>query len=50
MKCPVCKKEMPIDLEDTSFNDKDGKQYKRTLYHCAECDTWIKVEVPKNEI
>lgn len=46
MKCPVCQKEMKVSGKDISNNFKTGQKYNRTVYYCADCDTWGNTEIP----
>lgn len=39
---------MVIKSEDVSHNNKNGKEYARTLYICDADDVWVNVEVPKD--
>ncbi|GCE24270.1 hypothetical protein [Dictyobacter kobayashii] len=50
MHCPVCHEQMKIKRKDVSYNRARPTTYDRTLYHCANCDSWIKTEVPLKEI
>lgn len=49
MKCPKCNKEIKEKGADTSYSQKTGKQYKRTVYVCRKDDIWIRLEIPNGK-
>ncbi|QBD76907.1 hypothetical protein EPA93_13190 [Ktedonosporobacter rubrisoli] len=46
MDCPICRQEMPLRREYTTYN-KARKPYNHKTYNCAQDDTWISVEIPE---
>lgn len=46
MICPKCKKEMTTQKQGISHDDRNGKQYDRTVHLCKQDDVWVRVEIP----
>ncbi len=45
--CPKCAVTMALSATKETHNPRTGAQYDRRLYHCANDDIWISVEIPK---
>ncbi len=46
MACPRCQKTMSVIHQDSSYNYKNGTNYRRVMYSCSTDDVWFTTEIP----